>query len=266
MQEASWESYSAANKGYFLLKKKTVSEGRANHFQGIELGYSKEPFPILRVGGSATFAWLDFRFAMDQWLLCGSLFLPLIHGSAYWVFHSHSCVLGMCRAKKLFFLSMSPWMMRNHTWEAAWGIALEEPQPHLDLSQIRRSWTCSLMPWLVSSWWFQIRGMWITRARGKTVVSRYSNNPQYIMPYGIHAPGYKMTLCLAIRFALVNGTSAHVIQVEAWKVLLHWALSAWKLPWDHHAVKKSDERPHGECGLVTSNCPQFNPVPNQSIS
>lgn len=52
------------------------------------------------------------------------------------------------------------------------------------------------------------------------------------MSYGIHAPGYTMTLCLAIRLALVNGTSAHVMQVEAWKVLLHWALSCWKLPWD----------------------------------
>ena len=58
---------------YFLLKRNTISEGRANYFQGIELGSSKEPFPIIRVGGSTTFACLDFRIAMDQ-VIANSLF------------------------------------------------------------------------------------------------------------------------------------------------------------------------------------------------
>lgn len=171
----------------FLIERKTISKGRANHFQGVESGSFQDPFPVFRIGGLATFAWLGFRIAMDQWLLCGPLFLLLLNGSVYWVFHPHNCVLGVCGADKLFLQSIvrSPWMMRRHTWEAAWGTAPEEPQPHLELRQIRTSWTYSSMPsldelLLVWRWVVYLSnkrdvGHW---GRGKTVVPCYSNDPQ----------------------------------------------------------------------------------------
>lgn len=112
---------------YFLLKRKAILEGRASYFQGIELGSSKEAFPIIRVGGSTTFSCLDFRIAMNQWPLCGSLVLPLVNGRAYWVFHSHNCMLGVCGEDELFFQCMGLWMIWSHTWEASWGTAPEKP-------------------------------------------------------------------------------------------------------------------------------------------
>lgn len=150
-------------------------------------------------------------------------------------------------------------MMGSHSWEAAWGNAPWEPQPTSgpETDQEVLDWKFGAMHgW--DLWWFGRGSAFFKWKKCDSLGHRgrlwYINElllevsmPWVASSHNDSGHGYKT--CFGQWDIGTCDTSGGL------KTAFALALSSWKLPWDHHAVRKSAEIPHGETGLVTPNSP-----------